>query len=130
MQTINPVIWFEIYVDDMSRAKQFYETVLGVTLSELPMPEVAGGDSVEMFAFPMEESGAGAAGTLVRMEGVKAGGNSSLVYFGSKDCSIEEGRIEAAGGRIFKSKQSLGEFGFMVLAYDTEGNMFGIHSPG
>lgn len=128
MKTINPVVWFEIYVDDMNRAKQFYETVLDVTLSELPMPDVEDSDSTEMVAFPMEMDGAGAAGALVKMEGVKAGGNSSLVYFGSEDCSIEEGRIQAAGGRIFKSKQSLGEFGAMVLAFDTEGNMFGIHS--
>lgn len=92
------------------------------------MPDVEDSDSTEMVAFPMEMDGAGAAGALVKMEGVKAGGNSSLVYFGSEDCSIEEGRIQAAGGRIFKSKQSLGEFGAMVLAFDTEGNMFGIHS--
>jgi predicted enzyme related to lactoylglutathione lyase len=25
----NPVGWFEIYVDDMPRAKAFYETVFG-----------------------------------------------------------------------------------------------------
>ena len=62
------------------------------------------------------------------MEGVKAGGNSTLVYFGSEDCAIEEGRVVKAGGKIFKAKQSLGEYGFMVLAYDTEGNKFGVHS--
>ena len=26
----NPVVWFEIYVQDMPRAKTFYEKVLGV----------------------------------------------------------------------------------------------------
>jgi hypothetical protein len=26
----NPVAWFEIYVDDLARAKQFYESVLSV----------------------------------------------------------------------------------------------------
>ena len=30
----NPVVWFEIYVQDMRRAKTFYETVLGVELTE------------------------------------------------------------------------------------------------
>ena len=29
----NPVVWFEIYVDDMERARAFYETVLAVTLA-------------------------------------------------------------------------------------------------
>ena len=31
--TMNPVGWFEIYVDNMERAKQFYETVLEKPLS-------------------------------------------------------------------------------------------------
>ncbi len=126
METRNPVVWFEIYVDDMKRAKKFYESILKVELSEMPMTEID--DSMEMTSFPMAMNGEGAAGALVKMDGFQAGGNSTLVYFGSEDCSIEEGRVEAAGGKIFQSKQSLGEHGFMVLAQDTEGNMFGIHS--
>ena len=31
----NPVTWFEIYVQDMDRAREFYETVLDVTLARL-----------------------------------------------------------------------------------------------
>ena len=31
----NPVGWFEIYVQDVARARRFYETVLGTTLSRL-----------------------------------------------------------------------------------------------
>jgi len=34
----NPVAWFEIYVDDLARAKQFYESVLGVNLDVLSDP--------------------------------------------------------------------------------------------
>ena len=36
----NPVCWFEIYVQDMPRAKAFYEGVLGVTLDRLPGPDI------------------------------------------------------------------------------------------
>ena len=118
----NPVSWFEIYVDDMARARKFYEEVLGVKLDSLPGPDI------EMWAFPMEENGAGAAGSLVHMDGFKAGGNSTLVYFACEDCAAEEGRVGAAGGTVFKSKFSIGQYGFITLAFDTEGNMFGIHS--
>ena len=31
----NAVGWFEIYVEDMERARRFYETVLGVKLERL-----------------------------------------------------------------------------------------------
>lgn len=35
---MNPVGWFEIYVQDMQRARTFYEVVLGHQLQALPMP--------------------------------------------------------------------------------------------
>ena len=127
MKVNNPVVWFEIYVDDLMRAKTFYETVLSLKLDDLPMPD-AQEDNMKMVAFPMNMEGEGAAGALIKMEGFKAGGNSTVVYFGSEDCSVEESRIKDAGGEIIKSKESLGEYGFMVLAYDTEGNTFGVHS--
>ena len=31
----NPVIWFEIYVENLPRARAFYESVLGITLENL-----------------------------------------------------------------------------------------------
>ncbi|TWU44825.1 hypothetical protein Poly51_58910 [Rubripirellula tenax] len=40
----------------------------------------------------------------------------------------EPSRIEKAGGSIQRTKTSLGPYGFMVLAIDTEGNMFELHS--
>lgn len=126
MEAKNPVVWFEIYVDDLNRAKNFYEKVLNVTLTEMPVPPSE--EKIEMFSFPMAMKGEGAAGALVKMEGVKAGGRGTVVYFSSDDCSIEEARIEEAGGIIYKAKQSLGEYGAMVLAYDTEGNLFGVYS--
>lgn len=122
----NPIVWFEIYVDDLKRAQQFYEAVFKTQLSELPMPD--GSQEMKMMAFPMEMNGAGAAGVLVKMKGFKAGGNSTLVYFGSDNCATEEARVEKSGGKVIQSKQSIGEHGYIVLASDTEGNMFGIHS--
>ena len=125
MKDINPVGWFEIYVDDIKRAQKFYESVLKLELTVMPNPTE---DGAQMLSFPMQMEAYGAPGALVKMEGFKAGGNSTLVYFSSEDCSIEEGRVKEAGGKIFQSKQSIGDYGFIVLAFDTEGNMFGIHS--
>ena len=118
----NPVNWFEIYVQDMGRAKAFYETVLGTTFQQL------GSSGIEMWAFPAAQEGPGAGGSLVRMPGFPSGGNSTLVYFSCEDCALEGGRVAKAGGRIQKEKFSIGQYGFIVLAYDTEGNMFGLHS--
>jgi predicted enzyme related to lactoylglutathione lyase len=62
------------------------------------------------------------------MDGVPSGGNSVLVYFSCADCAAEAGRIPAAGGKVVKEKFGIGQYGFIALAQDTEGNMFGLHS--
>ena len=127
MKTKNPVVWFEIYVDDIGRARDFYEKVLDIQLTDMQMPDTLD-DDMQMLAFPSDMGGPGADGTLIQMSGFKSGGNSTIVYFRSEDCAIEQARIEGAGGTVHQSKQSLGEYGYMVLAQDTEGNMFGVHS--
>lgn len=120
----NPVGWFEIYVQDMPRAKAFYEAVLAVQLQQL-----GGLDTEdEMWAFPMEENASGASGSLVKMEGCPSGGNSTLVYFSCADCAIEAARAKSSGGQVFKEKFSIGPYGFIALVIDTEGNMVGLHS--
>jgi hypothetical protein len=118
----NPVCWFEIYVQDMARARAFYEAVLGITLQPLEGP------GPEMLAFPMDSEHYGTGGALVRMEGVAAGGNSTLVYFSCEDCAVEAARAGAQGGRVQRDKMSIGQYGFIALAVDTEGNLFGLHS--
>ena len=125
MKNIKPVVWFEIYVDDMNRATKFYESVLNVQLDNLPNPT---DDPMQMKIFPGDMENYGSNGALVKMEGVKAGGNSTLVYFGSEDCTTEESRVEKSGGKLFKSKMAIGEHGFISLFFDTEGNMIGLHS--
>lgn len=118
----NAVGWFEIYVDDMDRAKKFYESVFTTKLEKLNTPEI------DMWSFRGDMNVYGAPGALVKMPGVKSGGNSVLVYFSCQNCETEEKRVLAAGGKVKKSKFAIGQYGFISIAYDTEGNMFGLHS--
>lgn len=121
----NPVCWFEIYVNDMNRAKQFYESLFNLQLTQLSDPNDT---AMEMWTFPSDMQQYGATGSLVRMNGVAAGGNSTIIYFSSEDCATEEAKIEAIGGKIHQAKMAIGEHGHIVLGIDTEGNLFGIHS--
>jgi len=121
----NPVGWFEIYVKNMARAKKFYEAVFDVKLEALGTPE----SSVdEMWSFPMAREGNGAAGALVTMRNGGPSGNGTIVYFTSNDCAVEAARAKASGGKVFKDKTSIGQYGFITLVEDTEGNMVGVHS--
>ena len=90
--------------------------------------EGASGSDVEMRAFPSDMEQYGAAGALVKMNGFTAGGNGTLIYFSCEDCALEESRVESAGGRLESPKMAIGEHGFISLAIDSEGNMFGLHS--
>lgn len=76
----------------------------------------------------MNMEASGASGALAKMEGCPSGGMGTLVYFSSDDCAIESSRVEMAGGKIFKPKMSIGQYGFIALVMDTEGNMIGLHS--
>lgn len=123
----NPVVWFEIYVDDIDRATKFYEEVLQTKLEETPETDNGEGFKMKVFHENSPEI-YGAHGALVQMKGFSAGRNSTLVYFGSEDCAVEQSRVENAGGKIIKPKTSIGPNGFISICQDTEGNMFGLHS--
>ncbi len=118
----NPVSWFEIYVQDLERARKFYESVFDVKLEKLNSP------GIEMLGFPMQKEGHGCAGALVKYDDFPSGGNSTLVYFRCEDCSVEEGRVKKSGGRVQRGKMAIGEYGFISLVFDTEGNIIGLHS--
>ena len=121
----NPVVWFEIYVRDMRRAKAFYEAVLQVQLKKLETPAT---DISEMWSFPSQGDATGASGALVKMDGGPSNGNGTIVYFACNDCATEAGRVPASGGKIMKDKFSIGQYGFIALVTDTEGNVIGLHS--
>lgn len=122
MENVNPVNWFDIYVSNLERAKKFYETVFSIQLVDLPI------EWGKQAAFPFENEGLNISGALVEKENQVVNGNNTVVYFATKDCITEEARVEKAGGKIISPKMSIGEFGFVSIVTDTEGNTIGLHS--
>jgi predicted enzyme related to lactoylglutathione lyase len=117
----NPVGWFEIYVQDMARAKAFYEKTFDVKLERLESP------GVELWSFPMVD-GPGCAGALVMMPGKDSGIGGTIVYFPGEDCGEMAARAMENGGTIQNEKKSIGQYGFIAHVVDTEGNLIGLHS--
>jgi hypothetical protein len=123
----NVINWFEIYTSDFNRAKKFYTEVFKCKLTDLPM----GSDNhpeMEYATFPGDQNGWGASGALAKMDMAKPGMGGTIVYFISEEINEELSRVEAAGGKIIRSKQDIGDYGFIALVEDTEGNMIGLHS--
>lgn len=70
-------------------------------------------------------------GALVQMKQTRINNpanTSTVVHFSSEDCSVEESRVEQSGDRVHCPKMSIGEHGFVSLCYDTENNLFSLHS--
>jgi uncharacterized protein len=120
----NAIGWFDIYVNDMNRAVAFYEVVLKHKLEPIGDPT----SETQMMAFPTDMAVYGAGGALVKSNYARPGPGGTLVYFSVEDCTESESRVVPAGGKVVRPKFSIGEFGWVTLCEDTEGNLFGLSS--
>mgnify|MGYP000306640421 CR=1 FL=1 len=122
----NVVGWFEIPVENMERAIQFYEKVLGFNLERHEM------GPLDMAWFPYHHQGAGAPGSLVHYpDAYKPSTDGVLIYFSAKsgDLANELVLIEEAGGKVLQGKTQISEeHGYMALFLDSEGNRVALHS--
>ena len=119
----NPIDWFEIYVQDLERARDFYQAVFQIELQPLESP-----GELEMLAFPQDLDQYGCGGALVAHRDMPSGGNSTVVYLHCDDCAEEAARVGENGGTLLREKMSIGQHGFVALAKDPDGNLIGLHS--
>lgn len=120
----NIVGWFEIPVENMDRAKKFYDTVFNIEIAIHKMGEF------KMGWFPNASGKSGATGSLVQHEMYSPSTtHGPLIYFSCKDVADELSRVEDANGQIMQAKTEIGDgHGFMALLKDTEGNRIALHS--
>jgi predicted enzyme related to lactoylglutathione lyase len=123
-RTIN---WFEIYVADFERAKNFYSKVFKCQINDVPVDNERHAE-MRYATFGNSEQEGYPGGALVKMDAAKPGIGGTLVYFDSEEINTELSGVEAAGGKIVRPKQNIGPFGFIALIEDTEGNLIGLRS--
>ena len=121
----NAISWFEIPSSDLNRATKFYETVFGIKLNALDLP------NIKMRMFPLEDM-MGVGGAVVDSGGFHkpSGTDGPLIYLnGNPDLQNVLDKVEAAGGKIMVPKTEISpEYGYMAVIIDTEGNRIGLHS--
>ncbi len=112
--------WFEIPVNDLDRARAFYEKVFDVTL------DLQG----HVAFFPHGKENPGAAGSLTRFESYEPSHAGTLVYFGVDDIDESLRRVNANGGKTLlpKTRIAISGFGFVAHFEDCEGNRVGLHA--
>ncbi len=119
----NSLNWFEISVEDIKRAKKFYETILGIKMPEMEMM------GMQMAFFPSEPKSGKANGGLCQSKMHKPSKSGAKIYLNANpDLKTVLAKVTKAGGEITMPKTSLGPNGFMAFFTDTEGNSVGLHS--
>ena len=115
----NAVNWFEIPVTNVSRAVEFYGTVLGEALDTMDGPDGP------MHVFPGEQ---GPVGALFPVDAAPVSGGV-LLYLHSPDIDAALGRVAGAGGEVLAEKAPIGPFGWIGRFQDSEGNIVALHTP-
>lgn len=122
----NAISWFEIPASDLERAQKFYETIFGISLIPMDLP------NIKMRMFPLNDMMNQVGGALVDSGGFHkpSATDGPLIYLnGNPDVQQVLDRVEAAGGTIMVPKTEISpDYGFMAVLIDTEGNRIGLHS--
>lgn len=115
------LVWADIPVTDLERARAFYAHVLGLPVVSPPGME---GVALVMGDYPSVDLYVTDSTTSSTTQG-------PTIYFGGNgDLDGMLARVVEAGGRILQPKQDFGEMiGWIALIVDTEGNRIGIQEP-
>jgi predicted enzyme related to lactoylglutathione lyase len=119
----NTIVWADIPVADLDRARKFYAAVLQADI----VPMEGAPDDVALL--PMEPGSV--SGDLVRSENQKPGLTGCTIYLDSKgDPEGMMERVVAAGGKVLTPVASMGDMvGWIGFFQDSEGNRIGVHKP-
>ncbi len=114
---------FEIPATDISRAVNFYQAILGITIEKMEFP------GMEMGIFPYENEVV--TGVIMKGEGYTPSADGVTIYLnGGENLQSILDKVEGNGGQILVPKTPhADESGFFALFIDSEGNKMGLHSP-
>ncbi len=124
----NRIVHFEIYAQDIERAKKFYMDVFGWTYQKW---EFGGEPYWGVLTAPQDSKEPGINGGLLKrigpdpVDGQAVTGFACTVQVDNIDETIK--KIEAAGGKMALAKQAIPGMAWQAYYKDTEGNIFGIH---
>ena len=117
--------WFEIPTADINRAQKFYETIFGISMITMDLP------NIQMRMFPIEDP-MNIGGALVYNKDFYKPSSSDgpLIYLnGNPDVQNILDKVEGAGGQVVVPKTEISpDYGHMAVLLDTEGNRIALHS--
>lgn len=119
-QKSNPVVYFEIPVNDIDRAIVFYKAVFHFDFDK----EII--DNNEMALFPFVGESSGISGALAKGEIYKPTKDGIIIYFTTEDIDETLKSATSHGGKILYPKTDNG-IGLVAEFEDTEGNRIALY---
>jgi uncharacterized protein len=116
----NPVVYFEIPVNDIGRAIRFYHAVFHFDFDK----EII--DNNEMALFPFVDENSGISGALVKGEIYKPTKNGVVIYFKTENIDATLKLVTSNSGQILYPKTDNG-IGLVAEFEDTEGNRIALY---
>jgi uncharacterized protein len=116
----NPVVYFEIPVNDIERAIMFYTTVFDFDFDK----EII--DNNEMALFPFADEKSGISGALAKGEIYKPTRDGVVIYFKTENIDETLKLVASNGGQILYPKTDNG-IGLVAEFEDTEGNRIALY---
>lgn len=100
----NPVSWFEIHVENLQRAKTFYQAVFQLPLTDGDCPS---GEKMSVCFFSTDYAQYGIGGMLYEDKDFPVvRGNNFTLFFSCEDCTVEAERAVKFGGKLLQGKTS------------------------
>lgn len=116
----NPVVYFEIPVNDINRAINFYKTVFNFDFDKATI------DNYEMALFPFADDIYGISGALAKGEIYKPTKDGVVIYFKTENIDVTLKLAASNGGQILYPKTDNG-IGLVAEIEDTEGNRIALY---
>ncbi|MFZ2522705.1 MAG: VOC family protein [Minisyncoccia bacterium] len=126
----NRVVHFEIYAQDVERAKKFYSDVFGW---EYQKWDFGGQAYWGILTAPKGSTEHGIDGGLLKRPSQDPTGKDPVIGYCCTvqvvDIDVTITKIEKAGGTLALAKMAIPGMAWQAYYKDTEGNIFGIHEP-
>lgn len=114
---------FEIPATDISRAINFYETLLDIKIEKMDV------EDMQMGILPYE--GQILTGVIIKAEGYEPSANGVTIYLNAgKNLQLLLDKVESNSGKILVPKTAhADESGYFAMFLDSEGNKLALNSP-
>jgi len=114
---------FEIPARDISRAINFYQTLLDIKIEKMDV------EGMQMGILPYE--GQMVTGVIIKADGYKPSADGVTMYLNAgENLQVVLDRVEKNGGQIILPKTAhADESGYFAIFLDSEGNKMALNSP-